>query len=313
MSMDFLKFAPESEDNGNDSKQADPWHVLVVDDDKGLHDVTKLALARLEVLDRPLEIHSAFSAIEAKKMLLEKTSFCLSLIDVVMETDYSGLELVDWIRNSLGNNDIRIVLRTGQAGVAPEPQIVRNHNINDYRNKSDLTSQSLNSCVLNNIRSYKYISEISQDLRLFKSVADASRNMYEIESSERLASAALDELITILGAQNASLVMVRRIISEDGESHDTVTSCTSKLSGSYNDVSDELPTSIADKLNLVFDSQSIEINDNSIEASISSPNKTRTAYALYAKFSGTAVDPNYQALELYTRHVLLMQERMLLA
>lgn len=313
MSMDFLKFAPESEDNGNDSKQAEPWHVLVVDDDKGLHDVTKLALARLEVLDRPLEIHSAFSAIEAKKMLSEKTSFCLALIDVVMETDYSGLELVDWIRNSLDNNDIRIVLRTGQAGVAPEPQIVRNHNINDYINKSDLTSQSLNSCVLNNIRSYKYISEVSQDLSLFKSVADASRNMYEIESSERLASAALDELITILGAQNASLVMVRRIINEDGESHDTVTSCTSKVDGSDKNVSEELPTSIADKLNLVFDSKSIEINDHSIEASITSPNKTRTTFAFYAEFSGTAVEPNYQALELYTRQVLLMQERMLLA
>lgn len=314
MSMDFLQFAPESEseleDVGSGSNRAEPWHVLVVDDDKGLHDVTKLALARLKVLDRPIQIHSAFSAKEAKEMLSEDITFCLALVDVVMETDYSGLELVDWIRNTQENNDIRIVLRTGQAGIAPEPKIVRDHDINDYRNKSDLTSQSLNTCVLNNIRSFKYINEVSNDLSLFKAVTDASRRIYKSDNSERLATTALQELIEILGAKNASLVMVSRIINDDGENQYTVASCTSRDTNSGAHISTDVPESINDKLEVVFNDKAIEINEHSIKASIASPSRTKTAFALYAEFSDTKSEPNYQALELYTRQVLLMQERL---
>jgi len=41
------------------------------------------------------------------------------LLDVIMETDQAGLDLVEFIRDTLKNETVRIILRTGQPGQAP--------------------------------------------------------------------------------------------------------------------------------------------------------------------------------------------------
>ncbi len=57
------------------------------------------------------------------------------LLDVVMEEDTTGLEVVKYIREKLENRFVRIILRTGQPGQAPERQVTMEYDINDYKEK----------------------------------------------------------------------------------------------------------------------------------------------------------------------------------
>jgi CheY-like chemotaxis protein len=133
-------------------------HVLLVDDEKDVHAVTKLVLDNMTVYGIPLKIHSAYSAAEAKKLLATNrgadgcTVFELALIDVVMETDTAGLDLCRHIREDMGNAATQIILRTGQAGKAPERAVIDRYDIAGYVNKVEATEDRLYSLVKSGIR-----------------------------------------------------------------------------------------------------------------------------------------------------------------
>ncbi|EGA66700.1 response regulator, partial [Vibrio brasiliensis] len=103
------------------------WKVLLVDDDEQMHQITRLALSGFSFEGRKLELISAYSGIEAREICLQHTDLALALVDVVMESEHAGLELVKYIREELNNSLVRIVLRTGQAGQAPEDRVIREY------------------------------------------------------------------------------------------------------------------------------------------------------------------------------------------
>ncbi|MGB2789490.1 MAG: hypothetical protein WBC13_09240, partial [Dokdonella sp.] len=102
---DSLEFVSESEGTP-------PWKVLVVDDEPEIHQVTRLVLGNFRFADRPLQLISAYSSSEAEALLREHADTAVMLLDVVMETDQAGLDLVRIVRERLKNQFVRIVLRT---------------------------------------------------------------------------------------------------------------------------------------------------------------------------------------------------------
>lgn len=119
-SGDELIFAAETADEESaQGHAAEPWRVLVVDDDPDVFRVTELSLKRLRFRDRAVQLLTASSAAVARAQLDRDRGIALALIDVVMETETAGLELIRTIRGELGLNDMRIILRTGQPGQAP--------------------------------------------------------------------------------------------------------------------------------------------------------------------------------------------------
>ncbi len=150
-------------------RTATPWNILVVDDDPEVHTVTRLVLKGFEYEGRPLRIISAHDSIEAKRFLIEEADLGLILLDVVMERDMAGLDLVRYIRDDLQNHDIRIVLRTGQPGVAPEDGVIRTYDINDYKSKTELTATKLNTLLYAALRSYRDICLLNSHRRNFAS------------------------------------------------------------------------------------------------------------------------------------------------
>jgi adenylate cyclase len=146
------------------------WKVLIVDDEIAVHDVTRLALAQFSFEGRSLRLHSAYSAAEAAEVLAAHPDTAVILLDVVMETDDAGLEFVRHVRTVAKNNLVRIILRTGQPGHAPEQRVIVEYDINDYKHKADLTAQRLFTAVIGALRSYRdlhYISQFNQALRRF--------------------------------------------------------------------------------------------------------------------------------------------------
>ena len=137
------------------SQSRGSWKVLIVDDEKDVHDITKMALARFTFDDRVLEFLHAYTSEEARQILSQQPDIAVMLLDVVMETDDAGLQLVKHVREVLENHLVRIVLRTGQPGYAPEREVITEYDINDYKSKTELTAQKLFTTMVASLRSYR--------------------------------------------------------------------------------------------------------------------------------------------------------------
>lgn len=131
-----------------------PWRVLIVDDDVDVHVVTRLALRNVSFLSRPLQLLSAYSGKEAMEIMRNTEDIALVLLDVMMETDDAGLRVAKAIRGELNNHLVRVVLRTGQAGQSVEQRVIVDYDINDYKSKTDLTTQKLFTTVIASLRAY---------------------------------------------------------------------------------------------------------------------------------------------------------------
>lgn len=131
--------------------------VLVVDDDETVIQVTRLVLSRYRFDGRALELLCASTGKEAIQILSRRTDIAIVLLDVVMESDDSGFAVVSFIRNQQKNHVSRILLRTGQPGLAPERQVIVDYDINDYIAKTEATTDRLNLSITNALRSYRDI------------------------------------------------------------------------------------------------------------------------------------------------------------
>ncbi|PCK07471.1 MAG: metal-dependent phosphohydrolase [Alteromonadaceae bacterium] len=174
------------------------WKVLIVDDEPEIHKVTVMVLRNFELKGRPVELVSAYSAEHAREILAKNDDFALCLIDVVMETDYAGLELVRHIREELHYHATRLVLRTGQPGYAPEKEVIAKYDINDYKDKTELTETKFYTLMCSALRAYDDIVSLDNNRQGLEMVIDATANIFEARSLQTFTSAVLMQLISLL-------------------------------------------------------------------------------------------------------------------
>jgi len=179
---DFLFIDDSDDDEILEDSTKETWQVLIVDDDPEIHSVTQLALSDLTVLGRRLEYFHAYSGQEACKVIEQNKKIALILLDVVMETDDAGLIVIKHIREILHRQDIRIVLRTGQPGYAPEESVIKKYDINDYKTKTELTRRKLVTTVYAAIRSYQQISTVTQSRQGLEKIVTGSEKLLEQRS-----------------------------------------------------------------------------------------------------------------------------------
>ncbi len=156
---DLFQFAEDREVVQEASGKA--WKILVVDDEPSVHDITRSALKHVTVEGQALELIYALSGEEAKKKLEEHKNIALALIDVIMETPSAGLDLVNHIRNDLKNDFIRLIIRTGQPHEVPERDVIDRYDINDYKEKTELTVDKLYTVIRSGIKQYIQLIELS--------------------------------------------------------------------------------------------------------------------------------------------------------
>ena len=161
----LLDELPESEQRDKTERTGPaPWRVLIVDDDVDVHVVTKFSLSNTNFMGRRLSFLHAYSAAEALTVLRNTPDIALVLLDVIMESADAGLVLTRQIREELGNEQVRIVLRTGQPGQALEHSIVLDYEINDFWCKTDLTTRKLFTTVISSLRAYASLHRAAQRL-----------------------------------------------------------------------------------------------------------------------------------------------------
>ena len=236
----FKEESAEEPPNSNLSQSnAKFWRILVIDDDESVHQVTRLVLSDANIDNRSLDIVSAYSSKQAQEILSKDDSFCMAFVDVVMETDHAGLELVEWIRNDLKNQAIRLVLRTGQAGTAPEAKVIKEFDINDYKEKTDFTAGKMTTTVYASIRAYRDIMTIQRSLDAFKKLITATHDLLKINQFKTFGSAALDHLLTLMEVDSSALYIARSQLEFDETSTNLIIACT----GKYVSESDSLESS----------------------------------------------------------------------
>ncbi len=206
---DELLFA-EEHDEEDGLAGSSRWKVLIVDDEQDVHESTLLALGRERICKRPLQFLHAYNSIEAKEILQQHHDLAVVLLDVVMESEHAGLQLVEYIRDQLGMLDTRIVLRTGQPGYAPELETIARYEINDYKSKSELTRNKLFTTLTAAIRSYSQIRALELSKRGLETIIRASKELLYLRGYNEFAKGVITQLAGLLHLPEEGLVCVKK-------------------------------------------------------------------------------------------------------
>lgn len=206
---DELIFLSEDTHN-NVTEVVGAWNILVVDDDEEIHSVTRLALSDLIVMDKSLNFIHAYSGTEALKIIAEMgSSIAIILLDVVMEADDAGLVVAKKMREQLKIIEPRIILRTGQPGYAPEEQVIKDYDINDYKTKTELTRSKLVTAIIASIRSYQQILTINQSRAGLHKIIVSAANLMEEHSVKNFCEGVVTQIGSLIGIDAGGIVCAK--------------------------------------------------------------------------------------------------------
>jgi signal transduction histidine kinase len=216
-----------------------PWKVLIVDDEIDIHEVTQLGLEDFRFANQTLKIFHAMSGTEARKFLQTEPDIAVALIDVVMETDDAGLQLVDYIRNELKYSLIRLIIRTGQPGMAPEREVIERYDIDDYKSKTELWDDKLYTTMRISIKSYRDLVILDSNRKALRKILEAVPEFHHAQSLSQFFTGVLSQLIGLCNLGKNSLISTVKsglIITADNHHKMTVQSGIGRLATASKEV-----------------------------------------------------------------------------
>ena len=303
---DDILFADEAPE---ESTVEDAWTILIVDDDEEVHSVTELALDGLRISGRPLQFIHAYSGAEARTKLQAHPDTALMLLDVVMETDHAGLDVVEYVRNTLANPFIRIILRTGQPGPAPELDVITRYDINDYKQKTELTRERLFTTIYTSLGVYRDLVTLEANRLGLEKVIEASATVMEIESLERFAQGVLEQLTAIMFLGRDAVVLHASGLAANAESNGlTVLAGTGSYAGKIGiDAKGVLPQNIIDSI-LSSDSDE-QLSMVSKQLTVVSRSSGQLI-AFFVEADSETSERNRRLIELFCRNVSIAWRRL---
>lgn len=196
MGSSFLHTSGNLEPETNTVKRR--WKIIIVDDDESVHAVTRMILRNFVYQERRLDLISAYTEEEAHAVLQEHSDAAVILLDVVMSEEDSGLKIAQYIRDTLKNQLIRIILRTGQPGQAPEKQVIIDYDINDYKLKTELTADKLFVTMVAALRSYEDLLVLDYNRIGLEKIIESSAALFRIQNYREFIQGVLIQLISIM-------------------------------------------------------------------------------------------------------------------
>ncbi len=239
------------------------WKVAVIDDDLAVHSGTRFALQDYQLNGRKLELLPAHSAREGRELLAAHPDIAVVLLDVVMEHDSAGLELVQFIRNELKNEVCRIILRTGQPGQAPERRVIVDYDINDYKAKTELTADKLFTTITAALRSYEQLKRLTETRRGLEIIVEAASDVFETGSLQKFSEGVLTQLSSLIDADCAGMLVLReesdnsdfRVLAGSGTYHDFA--ALERRSAITHDLSQLIERAFTDRKHAFLDGRSL--------------------------------------------------------
>jgi len=290
-----------------------PWKVLIVDDEEDIHTVTKMALKRFTLDERGLTFLHAFSAKEAKELLAKEEDIALIFLDVVMETDDAGLLLAKWLREDLNNFFTRIVLRTGQPGQAPEEKVIVDYDINDYKEKTELSRTKLFTTVYTALRAYRDLQKI-EEARIYQEiyrsglerVIETTQNVLETKTVQQFFSGLLQQVISLLRIeQTSALIQLTGVSAIYSENDYKIIAQITNDSGD-----DSIDTEIYRYLNKAIEQKCSIFEDDILVGYF--PSQTGKVSLLFLKGIEAIDEINRNLLEVFSGNISLAFDNLLL-
>jgi len=206
---DLIHLIDDSAAAPAEAPQPAAWKVAVIDDDPAVHEGTRFALYDYDLNGQRIEILSAYSAEEGRVLMRAHPEIAVILLDVVMETDNAGLALVDFIRTELKNETVRIILRTGQPGQAPERRVIVDYDINDYKAKTELTADKLFTALTAALRGYQQLQRMVETRRGLEMIIEGASTLYDFKSMQKLAEGVLTQIASLLNVECGGILVLR--------------------------------------------------------------------------------------------------------
>lgn len=309
--MEDSIFAEESLKDESPSENIPPWHILIIDDEAGVHQVTDMVLRGYQFDDRPLKISNAYSAKEGREIMQTEDDIALAIVDVVMETDDAGLELVRYIREELKNHYTRLVLRTGQPGQAPEEHVIINYDVDDYKDKTELTSNKLITLLYSTLRSYRDICVIDQHRRSLEQVIISSTEVFEANTLSSFASAVLKQVCNLLHLKGA--IFYCASLNEDlGETENyPVLAATGDMSKYQTKLRTELPQHVIRSFEKAQSEKHSFVEGDAYTGFFTTSHGSENL--LYVSMDETLSEIDHQILDIYANNVAITYENLLLS
>ncbi len=290
------------------------WKVLIVDDEPDVHKVTRMVLHNFVFDGLKLELISAYSGQEAKDVMASRDDIALAMLDVVMEDDHAGLEVAHYIREELKNRYTRLVLRTGQPGQAPENEVIRNYDINDYKDKTELTTTKLNTLLYATLRSYRDICTLNENRKGLEKVIKASTEIFSSDTLNKFASAVLSQVTNLLGLEQSALYCSS--ITQDTQLN--IETRTFRVLASTGDMQtndsithlEDLPEKVREGFKKVLQNQESYYHDDYYIGYFSSQKGSESL--LYVTFHHELSALDKQLLEIYAANVAITYENLLM-
>lgn len=305
--MDFLRTSSSQAGVLHATGDERVWKVLIVDDEPEVHTVTKLALRSFRFQGERLELLSAMSAREALEIFEQHDDIALAMIDVVMETEHAGLDLIREVRERLNNRESRLILRTGQAGQAPEDQVIRDYEIDDYKEKTELTTQKLRTLLYSTLRAYRDICVIEAQRDGLKRVIESCSSVQSSTTFNQFATAVLAQLMNLLNLGESAIYCVElpdgdqvegelHILASTGDFVECITLRELK----------SLPPKVIERLTDASSTRQSRLYDDAYL--FYSHGKRGTHNLLYLAYNQPLNDLDLQLLELYVSNVAITFE-----
>ena len=309
MSDDDLIFADEG--SGLEEQGMSPWPILIVDDEEEIHTVTKLALSGFEFADRPLQFLSAYSGKEAREVMQRRPDVAMVLLDVVMENDHAGLDTARYIRDSLKNRFVRIVLRTGQPGQAPERDVIRDYDINDYKEKTELTAKKLYTVVYSALRSYRDLKTIDANRRGLLKVLSAASNLFKAESGQQFIQGVLEQLSALIYDDHDMVYVGAAMAAKRQGPDEQVIAATGRYAGTEGKAPRQsLSHSDYHNLNLALRKRRSVITPEHFSGYFAGPKGTE--HLLYISGNATLSAPDQELIDVFLQNVAVVYETLIL-
>ncbi|RED55510.1 DUF3369 domain-containing protein [Cohnella lupini] len=308
---DYLIFADDDQTPIPEPESSkEKWKVIVVDDEIEIHNVTRMVLSDFEFDGKRLELISAHTEKEALQVILDHPDAAIILLDVVMDQDDSGLKIVKYIREQLKRQSVRIILRTGQPGQAPEKIVITNYDINDYKEKTELTSQKLFTTVMSALRSYRDIMVIENNKIGLEKIINSSADLFELKSMRKFASGVLTQLTSIMNLNKNALHCNSYAVSK-GQETIYILAASGDYSPNENEkIEDVVPSHVLRSIENTFRNQKGDFFDDHFTCYFQS--KTGSENVIYFEGSTKLNEWNRYLIEIYSSNVSVAFENIYL-
>ncbi|MFK5951832.1 MAG: ATP-binding protein [Desulfobacterium sp.] len=143
----------------------DTWQVLIVDPDPKNQTFINTTLSQFIFKDRPISLLKVNSIHGAQTLFSKKKDIAVLLLHLSRKTTTDGRWLIHYIRKSLKNQNIRIIIQTKTLDSVSHQQMLEDYDIHDIFLDSEISSQKLNAVFTTALGVYQHIQTLDQQLR----------------------------------------------------------------------------------------------------------------------------------------------------